>query len=72
MELAELIECLTRGKNTVFTSPMTPSDAAKLIVTTLLSEFPEERRNDVRNAIEEWGTAWGDLVGSVIQHDMDR
>lgn len=67
-----LIERLTKGDNKHHQYPMTPEQAASLIVMTLLADLPQERKERVREAIEEWGTEWGSAVSSTAAESTYR
>ncbi len=41
--------------------PLSPERAADRIVLMLLPDLPPHRRQEVKEAIEEWGEAWGSL-----------
>ena len=59
-----LIKKLTEGENKYHKYPVTPDEAAAMIVAELLSDLPPERQGHVREAIGEWGCAWGSSVSS--------
>lgn len=46
--------------------PMTPEDAAELIVSTLLHDLPEARRKTIRKVIEEWAGEREHRVSSTV------
>ncbi len=52
--------------------PLTPDEASTAIVEGLLADLPADRKVIVRAAIEEWGSDWGNLVGSVASESDDR
>lgn len=65
-----LIERLVDGDD-LFPFPMTPEAAAMLIVDLLLADLPTDRKAAVREAIEEWGSEWGDACAGVAFESMD-
>jgi hypothetical protein len=54
------------------TIPLTPEKASALIVSELLGDLPDSRREAVRRAIEEWSGCWGDLVGATAYESGER
>jgi len=56
-------------KDTFGTYPFTPEKASRAIVDDLLSDLPEQRRKAVSDAIEAWGSDWGNLVSDSCQYD---
>jgi hypothetical protein len=51
---------------------LTPVEAAAKIVADLLADLPEERKVQIREAIEAAMQDWGDLTSSVASESGER
>lgn len=62
----DLLDKLKNGTEKYWRYPMTPEDAAALIVSTLLGDLPVDRQQQVEMAINEWGSEWGSAVSGTV------
>ena len=53
-------------------SPLPPNEFAARLVKILLADLSPQRQATIQTLIEEWGTAWGDLIGGVAMESGER